>query len=84
MDPERRRFVMEFYREELMRHLQQLQGIGIVNEQNRERVTGACDRFLRDLDRVGWRSDLAAVAETLLERFDTLSRLSEIDPRRGH
>jgi len=84
LDPERRRFVMEFYREELMRHLQQLQGIGIVNEQNRERVTGACDRFLRDLDRVGWRSDLAAVAETLLERFDTLSRLSEIDPRRGH
>ncbi len=84
MDPERRRFVMEFYREELMRHLQQLQGIGIVNDQNREQVTGACDRFLRDLDRVGWRSDLAAVAETLLERFDTLSRLSEIDPRRGH
>jgi hypothetical protein len=84
LDPERRKAVMEFYREELMRHLQQLQGIGIVNDSNRERVTGACDRFLRDLDRIGWRSDVAAVAETLLQRFDTLSRLSEIDARRGH
>lgn len=84
MDPDRRKAVIEFYREELMRHLQQLQGIGIVNDRNRERVTGACDRFLRDLDRIGWRSDVAAVAETLLQRFDTLSRLSEIDTRRGH
>jgi hypothetical protein len=84
LDPDRRKAVMEFYREELMRHLQQLQGIGIVNDSNRERVRGACDRFLRDLDRVGWRSDMAAMAETLLQRFDTLSRLSEIDSRRGH
>jgi hypothetical protein len=84
VDPERKRFVMEFYREELKRHLEQLQGIGIVNDGNRERVTGACDRFLRDLDRIGWRSDLVSVAETLLQRFETLSRLSEIDPRRSH
>ena len=84
MDPERSRVVIEFYREELMRHLHHLVGIGIVNDSNRARVEGACDRFLRDLDRIGWRSDVAAVAETLLQRFDTLSRLSEIDPRRGH
>jgi hypothetical protein len=84
LDPERSRLVLEFYREELLRHLQQLQGIGIVDDQGRARVQDACDRFLRDLDRVGWRSDLAAVAETLLQRFETLSRLSEIDPQRGH
>lgn len=84
MDPERRRVVIEFYREELMRHLHHLEGIGIVNDSNRARVEGACDRFLRDLDRIGWRSDLTAMAETLLQRFNTLSRLSEIEPRRIH
>lgn len=84
MDPEKRRVVIEFYREELMRHLHHLQGIGIVSDSNRARVEGACDRFLRDLDRIGWRSDVAELAETLLQRFDTLSHLSEIDPRRGH
>lgn len=74
----------EFYREEFTRQLEHLQGLGILNEQKREQVDSACDRFLRDLDRFGWRADFAAMAETLLARFDTLSRLSELDPRRGH
>jgi hypothetical protein len=84
LDPDTRRVLSEFYREEFTRQLEHLQGIGILNEKNREQVHGACDRFLRDLDRVGWRADFAAVAETLLARFDMLSRLSELDPRRGH
>jgi hypothetical protein len=84
LDPETRRVLSEFYREEFQRHLEHLQGVGILTEKNEDQVRGACDRFLRDLDRVGWRADLAAVAQTLLERFDTLSRLSELDPRRGH
>ena len=74
----------EFYREEFTRHLEQLQGIGILNEKSREQVHGACDRFLADLERASWRADFAAMAETLLARFDTLSRLSELDPRHGH
>lgn len=74
----------EFYREEFSRHLQHLQGIGMLSEKNHDQMRCACDRFLRDLDRAGWRADFAAVAQTLLERFDTLSRLSELDPRHGH
>jgi hypothetical protein len=74
----------EFYREEFSRQLQHLQGIGVLSEENHDQMRGACDRFLRDLDRAGWRADFAAVAQTLLERFDTLSRLSQLDPRHGH
>lgn len=84
MDPETRKVLGEFYREEFRRQLQHLQGIGILCEKNQDQVRGACDRFLRDLDRCGWRADVAAMAETILQRFDTLSRLSEVDPRRGH
>jgi hypothetical protein len=74
----------EFYREEFSRQLEHLQGIGVLSEKNHYQMRCVCDRFLRDLDRAGWRADFAAVAQTLLERFDTLSHLSELDSRRGH
>ncbi len=84
MDPERRRVLSEFYREEFLRQLQQLRGAGILSEEKSEAAQAACDRFLRDLDAAGWRADYAAMAETLLQRFDMLTRLSELDPRTGH
>jgi hypothetical protein len=84
LDPERRRVLSEFYREEFLRQLQHLRGVGILTEEKSEAAHAACDRFLRDLDAAGWRADYAAVAEALLQRFDTLTRLSELDPRSGH
>ena len=33
---------------------------------------------------VCWRADFHAVAETLLQSFDALTRLSELDPQKGH
>ena len=39
---------------------------------------------MTDLDRVCCRADFPAVAETLLQNFDTLTRLSELDPRQRH
>ena len=84
MDPERRRFLSDFYREEFLRQLQHLRGTGILSEEKSEAARAACDRFLRDLDAAGWRADYAAMAETLLQRFDMLTRLSELDPRSGH
>ena len=41
----------------------------------------ACNKVMTDLDSVCWRPDFPAVAETLLQNFDALTRLSELDPR---
>jgi hypothetical protein len=40
--------------------------------------------MLSDLDHVCCRSGFPAVAENLLQSFDALTRLSELDPRPGH
>lgn len=82
MDPEKVRALSKFYREEFQRHLDQLQASGI--EGSRAGVEDAFRRVLEDLDRLCWRSDFPVVAETLLQSFETLTRLSELDPRRGH
>jgi hypothetical protein len=84
LDPERTRALSDFYRQEFELHLQRLQGIGILSDEKGAEVRCACDRFLKDLDRIAWRSDFKAMAEVLLERFNTLSRLHELDPRSGH
>jgi hypothetical protein len=39
---------------------------------------------MADLDQVCCRDDFPAVAETLLQNFELLTRLSELDPRQGH
>jgi hypothetical protein len=39
---------------------------------------------MADLDQVCGQANFPAVAETLLQKFDVLSRLSELDPRQGH
>jgi len=81
LDPEKRRALSEFYREEFLRQLQQLEAGGLGNA---GRLDRACRKLISDLDRVCWRSDFPAVAETLLQNFDALTRLSEIAPRQGH
>ena len=84
MDPEKRRALSDFYREEFLRHWQHLQCNGIVGETNRDAVDGACRWLTQDLDRVCWRADFPALAESLLQSFEALTRLSASDPRRGH
>ena len=84
MEPEKRRALTAFYREEFLRHLEHLETHGIVNENNRAAVNRAYHRFLFDLDGVCFQAGFTEVAETLLQNFDALTRLSELDPRQGH
>jgi hypothetical protein len=85
LDPEKRRALSEFYREEFVRHLQHLQSNGIVSETGGEdAVRGACRWLTTDLERVCWRADFPALAESLLQSFEALTRLSATDPRQGH
>ncbi len=83
MDPEKRQALSNFYREEFQRHLEQLQSSGILNEDN-PAVNRACRKLLTDLDLICGRERFSAVAENLLRNFEALTRLSELDPRRGH
>ena len=85
MDPEKRRALSEFYREEFLRHLQHLQSNGIVDATTSEdAVGGACRWLTTDLERVCWRADFPALAESLLQSFEALTRLDATDPRQGH
>ena len=82
LESEKLRALSNFYREEFERHLERLHAEGGLGDCGG--VDRACRRLIDDLDRVCCKSGFPAVAETLLERFETLTRLSETDPRRGH
>jgi len=84
VDPAKRRALSEFYLEEFHRHLHQLECCGIVHDGNRQAIDRACRKLVGDLDRVCWRADFALVAETVLQSFDTLSGLSQLDTRQAH
>jgi hypothetical protein len=84
LDPDKRRALSDFYREEFLRHLEQLQSGGYVTDRSRLALDGACRWLTEDLERVCWRADFPALAESLLQSFDALTRLSTIDPRRCH
>jgi hypothetical protein len=84
LDPNKTRALSEFYREEFDRYLDFLNSSGILNEDGRAQMQRTCRKLLSDLDRICGRDDFPAVAETLLQNFDTLTRLSELDPRQGH
>ena len=87
MDPDKRRALADFYREEFMKHLEYLNSSGVLLDEGdgREVMRRAYEKILRDLDRVAWRSDFPPVAETLLRNFDALTRLStSSDPRQRH
>jgi hypothetical protein len=82
---DKNRALSEFYREEFVRYLDFLNGTGILNEDDgRLALRRTCSKLMTDLDRICARADFPAVAETLLQNFDTLTRLSEIDPRQRH
>jgi len=83
-DPALRQALSSFYREEFLRHLEQLELNGLVNEGNRAVMKRACTKLMADLDQVCCRDDFPAVAETLLQNFELLTRLSELDPRQAH
>ncbi len=84
MDPDKRRALSDFYREEFLKHWEQLMASGIINESNRHRVDRVYRRFLTDLESVCWHADFPAKAECLLQGFETLTRLSQLDTNRGH
>lgn len=83
MDPDRRRALSDFYREEFLRHIQYLESSGCLSASGGEAVK-VCRRFMGDLDRLCACSHFPAVAETLLQRFDVLTGLSQVEARRAH
>lgn len=84
MDPERRRALSDFYREEFLRHLDYIRVSGALSQRNRDAVRLAYKKFETDLERVCSQDNFPAVAETLLQNFEILTHLSRLDPRRGH
>jgi uncharacterized protein YmfQ (DUF2313 family) len=84
LDPEKRRALSAFYREEFQRHLQHLQSNGIVGDTDRRAVDCACRWLTQDLDRVCWHADFPAMAESLLQSFEALTGLSSSEQRQAH
>ena len=85
MELDKNRALSEFYREEFARYLDHFNGSGILDDDGgSDALRRTCAKLLTDLDRICSRSDFPAVAETLLQNFDTLTRLSELDPRQKH
>jgi hypothetical protein len=84
VDPQRRRALRDFYREEFMRHIDHLSSDGLLGDCKNCDFDAAYRRFFEGLDRFCVRTDFTFLAEILLERFDSLTRLSKIQPRQGH
>lgn len=84
MDSEKRQALSNFFREEFLRHLEYLQASGILNDGNRAAVDRACHLVMTRLDHVCDCSRFPALAESILQGFDTLTRLSSVDLRRKH
>lgn len=84
MDSEKRQALSKFYREEFLRHMAQLERAGVLDDLNREVADKAYHLLTTQLDHLCGRECFPALAETILQRFDTLTRLSELDPRQGH
>jgi hypothetical protein len=82
--PEMRRALSSFYREEFVRHLEHLQSNGLVHAGNRDVIDRAYTKLMKDLESVCCREDFPALAESLLQGFDTLTRLSSLDRRQSH
>lgn len=84
MDPEKRRALSEFYREEFVRYLEFFKASGILDDGNHAVMKRTCDKLISNLDQVCGQAEFPAVAETLLQNFDVLTRLSQLDHRQGH
>jgi hypothetical protein len=84
MDVARRVALSNFYREEFLRHIEFLQASGILDENNREVADRACRALCGRLDELCCLEHFPELAETVLQSFDALSRLSHLDPRQPH
>ena len=80
MESDRRRAISDFYREEFLKHIERMEALGIVTLQALDRAR----HHVHCLDEYCEHAEFPLLAETLLQRFDTLSRLSEHNPRQGH
>jgi len=83
MDVVKRSALSNFYREEFLRHIEHLQASGILDESNRE-VADRCRAFCARLDELCYLEHFPELAESVLQSFDALSRLSDRDPRLQH
>lgn len=81
MSADERLALSNFYREEFLRHIEHLQASGILDDGSCEAVSRARQALLTRLDDVCDLASFPAVAQTLLRNFDTLSRLSLLDPQ---
>ena len=84
MDPDKQRALSDFYREEFLRYMDYFKANGILSEDSQNPMQQTCTKLMADLDRVCGQDNFPAVAETLLQKFDVLTRLSELDPRKAH
>ena len=80
MNADRRVALTNFYREEFLRHIEYLQASGILDDGDSEAVSRA-RRALTRLDDACSQASFPALAESLLQGFDTLTRLSRLDPK---
>jgi hypothetical protein len=83
VDP-KQRALSDFYREEFLRYIDFFKVNGILSDDSRDAMRQTCAKLMADLDRVCGQDDFPAVAETLLQKFDVLTRLSELESRKGH
>ena len=79
MNADRRVALSNFYREEFLRHIEYLQASGILDDGDSEAVSRA-RRALTRLDDACSQASFPALAESLLQGFETLTRLSRLDP----
>jgi hypothetical protein len=84
VDSDKHEALSKFYRDEFLRQLAQLKRAGVFDDANREVADKVYQLFTIQLDHLCGRPCFPALAETLLKRFDCLTRLSELDPRQGH
>ena len=80
MNVDRRVALSNFYREEFLRHIEYLQASGILDDGDSGAVTRARRALMKRLDDACSQASFPAVAESLLQGFDTLTRLSRLDP----
>jgi hypothetical protein len=80
MDVAKRVALSRFYGEELLRHIECLQASGILDDNNREVAERAC-ALVHRLDAICGLPCFSVLAESVLQSFDALSRLSTLDLR---
>jgi len=84
VDAERRLALSNFYREEFLRYIEYMQASGMEDAENASAVDRARRAVLAHLDQVCALESFPTLAETLLQRFDALTRLSSLDLRQRH